>query len=151
MSATVIEPKPGVHMGRVLVPVSVTNVDDVDRMQRGELSADRVRTVTIETLVDTGATFLCLPMPLIQQLGLNFDRQRETRSVTGPLWMDIYRGARLEVLGRDCNVEVMALPEGRHALLGQIPLETLDYWVDVTNHRLVGNPEHGGQWMAEIM
>ena len=27
---------------------------------------------------------------------------------------------------------------------------TLDWWIDITNHRLVGNPEHGGEWMAEV-
>jgi len=26
----------------------------------------------------------------------------------------------------------------------------MDFWVDPTNQRLVGNPEHGGQWMAEV-
>lgn len=47
-------------------------------------------------------------------------------------------------------VEVMALPQGRQPLLGQIPLETLDWWVDTASWRLVGNPEHGGHRMAEV-
>ena len=64
--------------------------------------------------------------------------------------MKIYRGAFLEVQGRECSVEVMELPQGRQVLLGQIPFETLDWWVDTTHQRLVGNPEHGGQWMAEV-
>lgn len=46
--------------------------------------------------------------------------------------------------------EVMELPEGRTPLLGQIPLELMDWWIDLANQKLVGNPEHGGQWMAEI-
>ena len=44
----------------------------------------------------------------------------------------------------------MELPAGRQVLLGQLPLETLDWWVDTVSHRLVGNPEHGGEWMAEV-
>lgn len=87
---------------------------------------------------------------MIAQLGLIFDQDRETRTVSGPITLKVYRGARIEVQGRACSVEVMALPEGRQCLLGQIPLETLDWWVDTVNHRLVGNPEHGGEWMAEI-
>jgi len=137
-------------MGRVVVAVKVENVADRRRADRGELPPEQVRQTTVTALVDTGATFFCLPESSIQQLGLEFDRIRETRTVTGPLKMQVYGGARIEVQGRACQVEVMALPEGRQSLLGQIPLETLDWWVDVANHRLVGNPEHGGQWMAEV-
>lgn len=150
MSSSILEPKPGVDMGRVVVAVKVENVADHDRADRGELSPDQIRQVTVEALVDTGATFLCLPESIIKTLGLAFDRMRETRTITGPLMMKIYRGAKIEVNGRACCVEAMAVPEGRQALLGQVPLEILDWWVDVANHRLVGNPEHGGQWMAEV-
>jgi hypothetical protein len=34
-------------------------------------------------------------------------------------------------------------------LIGQIPLEALDWVVDAKGMRLIGNPEHGGQHMAE--
>ncbi|MBI4578908.1 MAG: aspartyl protease family protein [Planctomycetes bacterium] len=137
-------------MGRVVVAVAIENVDDRAKADSGGLPAEAVRRISIQALVDSGATFLCIPESSIQQLGLTFDRTRETRTITGPLTMRIYRGARIEVQGRACNVEVMALPEGRQPLLGQIPLETLDWWIDSKNQRLVGNPEHGGQWMAEI-
>jgi clan AA aspartic protease len=136
-------------MGRVVAAIAVENIEDRERAEAGLIPADQVRRISVEALVDSGATFLCLPESLIRQLGLKFDRTKETRTVTGSLTMNVYRGARLEVQGRACNVEVMALPEGRQALLGQIPLETLDWWVDLANRHLVGNPEHGGHWMAE--
>lgn len=137
-------------MGRVVVDVQVQNVDDLRRVERGEIPPDQVRKSTVHALVDSGATFLCLPEPVIRRLGLPFNRERQTRAVTGDLALGVYGGARIEVQGRACDVEVMALPEGGQALLGQIPLETLDYWVDVVNQRLVGNPEHEGEWMAEV-
>jgi hypothetical protein len=68
----------------------------------------------------------------------------------GEMSMRVHGGARLEVQGRACDIEVLALPEGRQVLLGQIPLDALDFWVDLTNQRLIGNPEHDGQWMAEV-
>ncbi len=150
MVANVVEPKPGVDLGRVVVPVVVENVSDQSRAARGEIPPDQVRRVGVDALVDTGATFFCLAETQVRQLGLEFDRTRETRTFSGIVTLNIYRGARLEVQGRACTVEVMALPEGRQPLLGQIPLETLDWWVDTGNQRLVGNPEHGGQWMAEV-
>lgn len=150
MSATIVEPKRGANMGRVVVPVIVENVSDRSRADRGEIPVDQIRRLTVNAFVDTGATFFCLPQSQIDQLGLEFDREREMHTVAGLMSMRIYGGARIEVQGRDCRVEILALPENRQVLLGQIPLETLDWWVDTTNQRLVGNPEHGGNWMAEI-
>ncbi len=150
MSGTIVEPKPGVDVGRVVVTVAVENVEDRKRADQGEIGDDQIRRISVEALVDSGATFFCLPESVIEQLGLDFDRTKETRTITGPLMMSIYGGAKIEVQGRACRVEVLALPESRQPLLGQIPLETLDWWVDLANRRLVGNPEHGGQWMAEV-
>lgn len=149
MSAHVVEPRPGVSMGRVVVSVAVENSLDRSRVALGEIEPGAVRRATVDALVDTGATFFCIPESLVRQLGIEFDRQRETRTISGVIAMRIDRGARIDVQGRACNVEVMALPEGRPCLLGQIPLETLDWWVDTANRRLAGKPEHGGQWMAE--
>ena len=150
MDTTIIEPKRGVDVGRIVVDVLVENFADRERVARGEITDDEVRRLSVQALVDTGATFFCLPQALIDQLGLTFQRHKETRTVTGEMKLGIYATAHLVVTGRDCNTEVMALPEGRQSLLGQVPLEMMDWWVDVTNQRLAGNPEHGGEWMAEV-
>jgi predicted aspartyl protease len=137
-------------MGRVVVSITVENLEDRRRADRGELPAEQVRRITTDALVDSGASFLCMPEPMIRALGLEFDRTRDSRTVTGIVRLNVYRGARLEVEGRTVNEEVLGLPEGRQVLLGQLPLERLDFWIDIVNHRLVGNPEHGGQWMVEV-
>jgi predicted aspartyl protease len=137
-------------VGRVVVNVRVQNVDDVRGTERGERAVSEVRAVTLPALVDSGATFLCLPADVVRGLGLPFNRDRQSNTITGPMTLRVFGGARIEVEGRTCDVEVMELPAGRQALLGQIPLETLDFWVDLVNQRLVGNPEHGGEWMAEV-
>ena len=35
-------------------------------------------------------------------------------------------------------------------IIGQIPLEILDFVVDMSGRRLIGNPEHGGEQMIEL-
>ncbi|MCK6483069.1 MAG: retroviral-like aspartic protease [Phycisphaerae bacterium] len=150
MNRSVIEPKPGVEMGRVDVTITVENVEDRERAERGEIPPEQVRRVTTEALVDSGATYLCMPEAMVRTLGLKFHRMRESRTVSGPMTLGVYRGAQIEVQDRTVTDEVSAFPEGCQVLLGQIPLEKLDFWIDVVNHRLVGNPEHGGQWMAEV-
>lgn len=150
MASTVMAPRRGMEMGRVVVPITVENVEDRERAERGELPPDQVRRVTTDALVDTGATFLSMPESMIRALGLKFDRVRDLRTVTGLVRLNVYRGARLGVQGRDVTEEVVGLREHRQVLLGQLPLQRLDFWIDIVNERLVGNPEHGGQWMAEV-
>lgn len=150
MSSQIVEPKRGTDVGRVVVTVAVENEHDLKLAQRGTISPDQVRREMVEALVDSGATYLCLPKSIVERLGLDFERTKEARTVTGPISLGIYGVARIHVQGRDCITEVMELPEGRTPLLGQIPLELMDWWIDLANQKLVGNPEHGGQWMAEI-
>ncbi len=151
MSPTIVEPKRGENVGRVVVPVTVENEDDVGRAQRGEIAPDQVRRVALEALVDSGATYMSIPAAQAARLGLRFLRYRDARTAAGPVRLGLYGPAHVIVQGRDCISEVMALPDARQAFLGQIPLEMMDWWVDVQNQRLVGNPEHGGEWMAEVM
>ena len=100
MAPSIVEPKPGVDVGRVVVEVTIENLEDAERAQSGSLALQGIRRARVETLVDTGATFLCLPAPVIRDLGLKFDRLRPTRTVSGVMDFKIYRGARLTVEDR---------------------------------------------------
>jgi clan AA aspartic protease len=150
MVTSIVEPKRGTNVGRIVVDVVVENYEDRQRAGRGEIGEAQVRRVTVSALVDSGATFFCMPSSLVDQLGLSFLQDKESRTVTGPIRLGVYAAARIEAQGRDCVTQVLALPEGRQSLLGQIPLEMMDWWIDLRAQRLVGNPEHGGQWQAEV-
>jgi predicted aspartyl protease len=150
MSATIIEPKPGIDMGRVVVSITVEKLEDFDRAQRGEIAVEQIRKITTDALVDCCASMLCMPESMCKNLGLKYHRTRDSRTVNGIVTLNVYQGAQLEVQGRVVTEEVLALPDDRQVLLGQLPLERLDFWIDVVNHKLVGNPEYGGQWMAEV-
>lgn len=43
----------------------------------------------------------------------------------------------------------MEVPDGTPALVGQIPLEYLDFVIDLRGQKLIGNPAHGGEHMFE--
>jgi hypothetical protein len=36
-------------------------------------------------------------------------------------------------------------------LIGQLPLESLDFVVDPIGRRLIGNPDHGGEHMMDLL
>lgn len=139
------------EMGRVTTPITVENLKDLLDVREGKLPADQVRRVSVEkALVDTGASMLSLPISLIQQLGLTKFTTRRVNTSRGVANVDVYAVVRLTIQGRDCNVDVMEVSDGVPVLIGQIPLELLDFVVDPVNQRLIGNPEHGGVHTLEL-
>jgi predicted aspartyl protease len=138
-------------MGRVTVPAKIENVGDLYMMQKGLLKPEEVRTVEVgEALVDTGATTLSLPGSLIQQLSLFPLRSRFARTAAGDVQVQVFGAVRLTVQGRDCTIDVTEVPENCPVLIGQVPLELLDFVVDPKGRRLIGNPAHGGEQMLEL-
>jgi predicted aspartyl protease len=138
-------------VGKTLVNAKIENLRDLLSAEQGFLPPDQVRGVDVpDALVDTGATMLSLPTRLIGQLGLVPYRKRRVRTAAGVVDTMIYRAVRLTIQGRDCITDVSEVPDSCPVLVGQIPLESLDFVVDPVNQRLIGNPEHGGEQMIEI-
>jgi predicted aspartyl protease len=137
-------------MGRVLTEAMIENLNDVLNAQIGTLSPDQIRRVTVtDALVDTGATMLSLPTHIIRQLGLQKFSRRRVRSSTGVAEANLYAAVRLTVQERICTMDVMEVPDDTPVLIGQLPLEQLDFVVDMQGRSLIGNPAHGGEWMYE--
>lgn len=138
-------------MGKVVVPARIENLQDAYDVEKGVLPAGEIRTVEIsDALVDTGATLLSIPRRLIVQLGLKRHRTRTARTPAGIVSFGIYEAVRLTVMGRDCIVETAEIPDECPVLIGQMPLEGLDFVVDPVGQRLIGNPEHGGEQMIDM-
>ena len=140
-----------VTMGKVIVPARIDSLEDLYDVEKGGLDADQVRSVeVIDALVDTGATMLSLPKRLVQQLGLKRHRTRIARTSAGTVSFGVYDAVRLTVQERDCVIEVAEVPDECPVLIGQVPLEMLDFVVDPMGQRLIGNPEHGGKQMIDM-
>jgi predicted aspartyl protease len=138
-------------MGRVTVPAKIENLDDKALANAGHLESAKVRTLDVpDALVDTGATRLSLPRPLIDQLGLTRYGSERGRTANGMREFGLYGPVRLTVQGRYCVLDVSELPEDCPVLIGQVPLELMDWVVDPKGQRLVGNPAHGGEWMSDM-
>ncbi len=140
-----------VTMGKVLVPAVIENLEDVLKVEAGAIHRDEVRRVQVDdALVDTGAVRLSLPKRLIAQLELRPYRKRTVRTVGGIAQTTLYRAVQLTVQGREFTCDVAEIPDDCPVLIGQIPLEGLDFVVDPIGQRLIGNPEHGGEHMIDI-
>jgi predicted aspartyl protease len=138
-------------MGRVLVTATIENLIDLFNAEQGLIQHQDIRRVEVDNaLVDTGATILSMPKRLIQQLGLRHVRTRMARTAAGTVSSEVYGTVRLTIQGRECPIDVDEVPDDCPVLVGQIPLELLDFVVDLRNQRLIGNPEHGGEHILEM-
>lgn len=138
-------------MDRVLTEATMENLGDLWAVKQGLINDDQVRRLELkDALVDTGATLLLLPTRLIRQLGLDNMGQKRVTSSAGGGEADIYSAVRLTIQGRSCTMDVMEIPDDVPPLIGQIPLEHLDFVVDLRSRTLIGNPAHGGEHVYEL-
>jgi predicted aspartyl protease len=138
-------------MGKVLVSAKIENLEDQYKSYQGLIPADQVRTLTVDdALVDSGATGLMIPARLLGALGLRPTTSRPAHTVGGPITIQKYEAVRLSIQGRDCVVEVHEIPDPNPVLIGQIPLESMDWVIDMKNQKLIGNPAHGGEQIVEV-
>jgi predicted aspartyl protease len=143
---SIIAKQKGKKMGRVTATIAVTNEVDKILADRGFISTDQVRSITIDNvLVDTGATRLCLPEEIIAQLGLTLVGEIDGHTVIGFRKFRLFKNVSLAVAGREGRYDCVELPAGEEPLLGLIPLEDLGLEPDLKNQRLNVLPAEGNQ------
>jgi clan AA aspartic protease len=135
-------------MGKVIVRVKLTSLKDI--FLKGAGARRRMpRQVEVEALVGTGATRLYLKPSVIQKLGLQRVDAVRSRTTNGEAIRFKYEPVQLELMGRKENFDVIEVPESVPNLLGQVPLEVLDFVVDSKGQKLIPNPAHGGEQVIE--
>ena len=129
-------------MGKVTVTFKATNYDDLSDVAR-KRTKRKPRQIQAEALVDTGATRFYLQRRVIEALGL-----RPVSEITSRTMSDraekrtVFSPVKLEVQGRSGHFDVIQLPDTLPNIIGQIPLEHLDWVVDPRRRKLIPNPEH---------
>lgn len=150
MSAIVVEPRRGTNVGRVFVDVTVENPFDMNAPHEARFGPKRFGGSGSSTCRHRRDA----PVPAeIARRSARPDipaLQGAPHRRSDPSVGNLCDGARRRA-GCNFNTEAMAIAGDRSPLLGQIPLEMMDWWVDTANQRLVGNPEHGGEWMVRAL
>jgi predicted aspartyl protease len=127
----------GTTMGRITLEFTIANYEDVVMAAAGAIPSEQVRRVTLQGVVDTGATRLVLPQSAVDQLGLTpsgtatvrfADRRSATRSLV--------KNVSVELLGRQGVFTAVVEPGRSDALIGAIVMEDLDFLVDCATQTL---------------
>lgn len=129
--------------------IELTNLADLNLANMGVINSEEVRRVTVEdALVDTGAPRLCLPKPMIEQLGLTPFGNARARTAAGVVDRTIYSEVRFTILEREGSLPVTDLPADAPVLVGHMVLEQLDLCLDIRKG-LIYNPAHGDDWIED--
>ncbi len=130
-------PAMGATMGRITLEFTIANNDDLALARKSLLPPEEVRRVTLQGVVDTGATRLVLPESAVNQLGLTpsgqttvryADRRSATRSFV--------KNVSVELMGRQGVFTALVEPDRSTALIGAIVMEDLDFLVDCITQTL---------------
>ncbi|MFN2510464.1 MAG: aspartyl protease family protein [Pyrinomonadaceae bacterium] len=117
----VVSPTGGSKMGLVYAEIELISVDDIVLNRRGFLQEDKIKRLTVNALVDTGAYMLVitddirqrLDLPLIEEQMFRMADDSERRGeVVGPVEV------RFE--NRRTSVDAVVLPGAMEVLLGSI-------------------------------
>ena len=129
-------------MDQVNTRIKVANWFDLERVASGERS-EPVRTAEADALVDTGAVRFYLRASLVKQLDLRAIRKVTSRTMADvSVERTVFSPVDLEIQGRSGTFEVVEVPDSLPNIVGQIPLEQLDWVVDPGRRRLIPNPDH---------
>ena len=129
--------------------IELTNRKDQILAEAGVIKPGNIRKVVVnDAVVDTGATGLALPKPLIEQLGLTPVRSRRAQTTNGIVTRTVYSDVEYSVLGREGIILVTDLPGSLPVLVGHMVLEYLDLCLDIKKG-LIYNPDHEGEWIED--
>lgn len=129
--------------------IELVNRKDMLLAEEGIVKPEDVRRITVDdAIVDTGATRLSLPKPVIEQLGLTPIGSTRARTTNGIVNRFIYSEVRFTVLERAGTLEITELPADVPVLIGHIVLEMLDLCLDIRKG-LIYNPDHDDEWIED--
>ncbi len=124
-------------MGLTYANIELLNGDDVALNRRNYMTDDEVRQLEINMLVDSGAVMLSINEETRQALGLSIIDRRPIQLADGTrLELPVAGSIVVRYMGRFCTTNAFVLPEDSEPLLGAIPMEEMDLWINPTRNIL---------------
>lgn len=130
-------------MGLTYADLTLINFADETLFEDGYLPKEKVRSMPIKALADTGAIRLTINENIRHQLGLRVrnsmdvtlaDGTKRNLQVAGPI--------RVKFKERDCITDAFVLPDNEEPLLGAVPMELMDLTIIPSQQKIEYNPSH---------
>jgi predicted aspartyl protease len=137
-------------MGRTVEKIKILNYVDVVKASEKLIPESSVRKIELEAIVDTGATYVCVGRKDIENLGLRFHKIVKIKTANGDVKRRLFRGAEVELKGRSFEMEILENDDNTPPLIGYLLLEALDFVIDPKSRKVIPNPDHDGEWVADL-
>lgn len=126
-------------MGTFLEKITLENSRDRILAKCGNIPEDKIRTIEVDAMPDTGAWTLIINEETRQKLGLDTDDTVESSMADGASSQyDLTEPVVIRWKDRRIVLPAVVVPTAKEILLGAMPLEGLDLCVDPVNKRLMG-------------
>ncbi len=129
-------------MGLIYADIELFNLDDLALVRRGYLSKEKVRSIQVHALVDSGAYQLCINDNIRKQLDLS-ELEPITAELADGTLIKLSMVGPVEIRFKNrvtiCNAAV--LPGDTEVLLGSIPMEDMDLVLYPQEERMDVNPQ----------
>jgi clan AA aspartic protease len=130
-------------MGIVYANIELLNCGDIVMNRRKYIGEEDIRQVNISMMVDSGALMLAINEDIRQALGLEIIDHRVSQLANG-MRLELPVAGPIEVRyeGRFCTTNALVLPDDNEPLLGAIPMEEMDLWINPSRNLLTAvHPE----------
>lgn len=125
-------------MGLTYANIELVNNADAEDFRRKRIGEDEIRQITVHAMVDTGSIMLCINETIKDALGLDIIGKRRSQLANGLiLELDVVGPVIVRYLDRDCVTRALLLPDDQEPLLGAIPMEEMDLYVNPARNELL--------------
>lgn len=125
-------------MGLTYANIELVNNADAEDFRRKRIGEDEIRQITVHAMVDTGSIMLCINETIKDALGLDIIGKRRSQLANGLiLELDVVGPVIVRYLDRDCVTRALLLPDNQEPLLGAIPMEEMDLYVNPGRNELL--------------
>jgi clan AA aspartic protease len=131
-------------MGTFTEEITLVNAGDISAARNGLIPNTKIRRVTLEAVPDTGAWTLIINEETRQKLGLAVMKTVKSSLADGSTAeCGLTEPVEIRWKDRDFSLQAEVIPDANVILLGALPLEGMDLYVDPVHQRLAG--VHGDQ------
>jgi predicted aspartyl protease len=131
-------------MGLIYAEIELINSAELVMAQRSLMDKDEVKRMHVTMLVDTGSYMMTINESIRPYLDLPIiEKRRSVRLADDSVvFYDVAGPIQVKFANRIATCNAFLLPGDCEPLLGAIPLEELDVFIDPKRQELVVNPNH---------
>jgi clan AA aspartic protease len=128
-----------IAMGIIHTEITLRNAMDESKAREGLIGEQEIRSITVTTVVDTGASSLVISEELREKLGLSVVEQRSVKLADGRRTAcKLTEAVEVHWKDRHWPCPAVVIPNAETVLLGAIPLEGMDLMINPKTQELVG-------------